>query len=104
MPDDRESCVQHDRTSAISHQPAAPGQQDESPTTRGLAGLRYPARPAGARMGVGRGLVGGAVGRAPRPRKTNTMLNSSLKDYVTSRILPEIQTPAQYIGGERHSV
>ena len=32
------------------------------------------------------------------------MLNQTLKDYVTGRILPSIQTPAQYLGGERHSV
>ena len=32
------------------------------------------------------------------------MLNTALKDFVTSRILPNVQTPAQYIGGERHSV
>ncbi len=32
------------------------------------------------------------------------MLNSALKDYVTGRILPNIQTPAQYIGGELNSV
>ncbi|CAN5666941.1 TIGR03960 family B12-binding radical SAM protein [soil metagenome] len=33
-----------------------------------------------------------------------SMLNSALKDYVTSRLLPNIKTPAQYIGGEMHSV
>ncbi len=27
------------------------------------------------------------------------MLNTPLKDYVTGRILPNVQTPAQYIGG-----
>ncbi len=32
------------------------------------------------------------------------MLNSALKDFVTTRILPKILTPAQYLGGERHSV
>ncbi|WP_435015824.1 TIGR03960 family B12-binding radical SAM protein [Tundrisphaera sp. TA3] len=32
------------------------------------------------------------------------MLNAPLKEYVTSRILPTIQTPAQYIGGELNSV
>ncbi len=32
------------------------------------------------------------------------MLNQALKDYVTSRILPNVQTPAQYLGGERHSI
>ncbi len=32
------------------------------------------------------------------------MLNSALKEYVTGRILPSIQTPAQYIGGELNSV
>jgi radical SAM family uncharacterized protein len=32
------------------------------------------------------------------------MLNAALKDYVTARLLPNIQTPAQYIGGELHSV
>ncbi len=32
------------------------------------------------------------------------MLNSALKEYVTGRILPTIQTPAQYIGGELNSI
>lgn len=32
------------------------------------------------------------------------MLNTALKDFVTTRILPNVQTPAQYQGGERHSV
>ncbi len=32
------------------------------------------------------------------------MLNTALKDFVTSRILPNVQTPAQYLGGERHSI
>ena len=32
------------------------------------------------------------------------MLNQTLKDFVVSRILPNIQTPAQYIGGELNSV
>jgi radical SAM family uncharacterized protein len=32
------------------------------------------------------------------------MLNERLKDYVTARILPNVKTPAQYIGGELHSV
>ena len=32
------------------------------------------------------------------------MLNAALKDFVTGRILPNIQTPAQYIGGELNSV
>jgi len=32
------------------------------------------------------------------------MLNAPLKEYVTGRILPNIQTPAQYIGGELNSV
>ncbi len=32
------------------------------------------------------------------------MLNTALKDYVTARILPNVLTPAQYIGGERNSV
>lgn len=32
------------------------------------------------------------------------MLNQALKDFVTSRILPGIQTPAQYVGGEQHSI
>ena len=32
------------------------------------------------------------------------MLNIPLKEYVTGRILPSIQTPAQYIGGELNSV
>src|SRR6476659_5697888 len=32
------------------------------------------------------------------------MLNTALKDHVTSRILPGIHTPAQYLGGERHSI
>jgi radical SAM family uncharacterized protein len=32
------------------------------------------------------------------------MLNTRLKDFVTSRILPNVSTPAQYIGGELNSV
>ena len=32
------------------------------------------------------------------------MLNTPLKDYVTGRILPNVQTPAQYIGGELNTV
>jgi radical SAM family uncharacterized protein len=32
------------------------------------------------------------------------MLNTALRDYVTARILPTIQTPSQYIGGELNSV
>ena len=32
------------------------------------------------------------------------MLNTALKDYVTARILPNVQTPAQYLGGELHSI
>jgi radical SAM family uncharacterized protein len=32
------------------------------------------------------------------------MLNTALKDFVTSRVLPNVQTPAQYIGGELHSI
>ena len=32
------------------------------------------------------------------------MLNTALKDFVTTRILPDIETPAQYIGGELNSV
>ncbi|HEY2155123.1 MAG TPA: TIGR03960 family B12-binding radical SAM protein, partial [Isosphaeraceae bacterium] len=32
------------------------------------------------------------------------MLNEQLKSYVTSRILPGVSTPAQYIGGELNSV
>src|SRR5262249_35125149 len=33
-----------------------------------------------------------------------TMLNVPLKEYVTTRILPRVKTPAQYLGGELHSV
>jgi radical SAM family uncharacterized protein len=32
------------------------------------------------------------------------MLNANLKNYVVTRLLPNIQTPAQYIGGELNSV
>ncbi len=32
------------------------------------------------------------------------MLNTRLKDYVVSRILPNIQTPAQYVGGELNTI
>ena len=28
------------------------------------------------------------------------MLNQSLKDLIVDRLLPRVQTPAQYIGGE----
>ena len=31
------------------------------------------------------------------------MLNADLKDVVLSRILPNVKTPAQYIGGELNS-
>jgi radical SAM family uncharacterized protein len=31
------------------------------------------------------------------------MLNTALKDFVTSRILMDVQMPAQYLGGERNS-
>ena len=32
------------------------------------------------------------------------MLNEGLKDFIVSRVLPNIQTPAQYVGGELNSV
>ena len=32
------------------------------------------------------------------------MLNQELKDAVVSRILPNIRTPGQYVGGELNSV
>jgi radical SAM family uncharacterized protein len=32
------------------------------------------------------------------------MLNAELKDYVVSRILPNVRTPAQYLGGELNSI
>src|SRR5918997_4323412 len=32
-----------------------------------------------------------------------TMLNADLKDAVLSRILPNVKTPAQYLGGELNS-
>src|ERR1700679_326332 len=32
------------------------------------------------------------------------MINQSLKDYLTSHILPRVQTPAQYLGGELNAV
>jgi radical SAM family uncharacterized protein len=32
------------------------------------------------------------------------MMNQALKDRVTAKILPNVQTPAQYLGGEMHSV
>lgn len=32
------------------------------------------------------------------------MLNQRLKDFVTARILPKVQTPAQYLGGELNAV
>jgi radical SAM family uncharacterized protein len=32
------------------------------------------------------------------------MLNAELKNFVVSRILPNIQTPAQYLGGELNSI
>ena len=31
------------------------------------------------------------------------MLNADLKDVVLSRILPNVKTPAQYLGGELNS-
>lgn len=50
--------------------------------------------------------------RATAPRRLGSMLfrslphmiNQALKDLVTARILPSVQTPAQYLGGELHSV
>jgi radical SAM family uncharacterized protein len=33
-----------------------------------------------------------------------TMLNTALKDFVTSRLLPNVKTPAQYLGGELNSI
>ena len=32
------------------------------------------------------------------------MLDHELKQYITTRILPTVQTPGQYVGGELHSV
>ncbi len=32
------------------------------------------------------------------------MLNTRLKEYVTTRLLPRVQMPAQYVGGELHSI
>ncbi len=32
------------------------------------------------------------------------MINTPLREYVATKILPGVQTPAQYLGGERHSV
>jgi radical SAM family uncharacterized protein len=32
------------------------------------------------------------------------MLNSTLKDHVTRRVLSRVQTPGQYVGGELHSI
>jgi radical SAM family uncharacterized protein len=32
------------------------------------------------------------------------MINAALKEYVTARILPRVQTPGQYVGGELHSI
>ena len=32
------------------------------------------------------------------------MMNDALRDYVTRRLLPKVQMPAQYIGGEHNSV
>ena len=32
------------------------------------------------------------------------MLNTKFKDFLDSRILPRVQTPAQYVGGERNIV
>ena len=32
------------------------------------------------------------------------MLNRELKDHVVARILPNVKTPAQYVGGELNSI
>ncbi len=32
------------------------------------------------------------------------MLNQALKDFVVGRLLPRVQTPAQYVGGEWNAV
>ena len=47
-----------------------------------------------------------ALGSAtPDPRSlTPPMLNNKLKDAITRRILPRVQTPAQYVGGELNMV
>src|SRR5207244_445359 len=32
------------------------------------------------------------------------MLNAALKDFVVARILPNVRTPAQYLGGELNMI
>src|SRR3954451_7728656 len=36
--------------------------------------------------------------------ESRAMLNAELKSYVVSRILPNVRTPAQYLGGELNSI
>ena len=36
----------------------------------------------------------------PQPKPYLAMLNQSLKDLVVGRLLPQVQTPGQYVGGE----
>lgn len=40
----------------------------------------------------------------PNPLPTTAMLNQRLKDYLISHVLPRVQMPAQYLGGEHNSV
>ena len=54
----------------------------------------------------------GSGAYAPAPRGEffvylelrTVMLNRSLKETLTSRVLPHVQTPAQYLGGERNMI
>src|SRR5689334_4558502 len=45
-----------------------------------------------------------AISIAGRLESRKAMLNQELKDLVVSRILPGVQTPGQYVGGELNSV
>lgn len=41
--------------------------------------------------------------RVSRRGKVRSMVNQTLKDFIVTRILPGVTTPAQYIGGELNS-
>src|SRR3954462_14896603 len=49
-------------------------------------------------------LVPGSHFRLSRAAESTAMLNEALKNVVVSRILPNVRTPAQYLGGELNSM
>jgi radical SAM family uncharacterized protein len=61
---------------------------------------RLAKRPGSAIGAAGDGLPGDAIIQSEEIR----MFNTALKEYLAARILPRVQTPAQYLGGERNIV